>query len=160
MCRCPSKPRKVSRSQERSVAATGQPGAHVDLAITDAGAGEVTRAAKPVPGRAGSVSGRVNRRLTSCGGVGRISPYPSARRGSTRVPSQEGGAVPGAGRLGVALALGVGVGVGVAEAVGVGPGVSAAGCLVDVVPQAARTMIASSAATRLMDPPYAPFEQQ
>ncbi|MDH2414848.1 hypothetical protein [Nocardioides sp. CER19] len=43
------------------------------------------------------MSGRVNRRLRSSFGVGRISPYPAAVVGRTRVPSHVGGTVPGAG---------------------------------------------------------------
>src|SRR5690349_9466942 len=96
--RAPSNPTNVSRTQERSSAATGQPGFQVDRAITSAGAGAVIREAKPVPGSMGSRSGRVNRRTRSAGGVGRISPKPFDRVGSTRVPSQLGGVAPTTGR--------------------------------------------------------------
>ena len=51
VCRRPSKPTNVSRTQDRSVAATGQPGFQVERAMTSAGAGVVTREAKPVPGQ-------------------------------------------------------------------------------------------------------------
>ena len=62
------------------------------------GAGEVTREANPLPGRAGSWSGRLNRRWTSSTGVRRTSPKPSAVFGSTRLPSHFGGARPTMGR--------------------------------------------------------------
>ena len=52
----------------------------------------------PLPGRAGSWSGRLNRRWTSSAGVRRTSPKPSAVVGSTRLPSHGGGARPTIGR--------------------------------------------------------------
>jgi len=71
----------------------------------------VTRLTNPRPGSIGTVSGSVNRRFLSDLGVRRISPYPAAVLGRTRVPSQGGGTVPDEGRAVVTVGLGAGVGV-------------------------------------------------
>ena len=103
MWRSPSNPQYASRIQASSLAATGHPCFQVERAITEPGAGEVTREANPLPGRAGSWSGRLNRRWTSSAGVRRTSPKPSAVLGSTRMPSHRGGARP---TMGLPLSLG------------------------------------------------------
>ncbi|MGN6252699.1 MAG: hypothetical protein ACTHNS_12870 [Marmoricola sp.] len=87
-----------------------------------------------MPGSIGTLSGRVNRRSRSAGGVGRISPYPCGVRGRTRVPSHGGGTVPGARRAvddGLRVGIGdarVGVVVMLGRTVGV-TGVAVVACV-------------------------------
>ena len=52
---------------------TGQPGSHVERESTSGGTA-VTSEAKPSPGSGAAVSGSVNRRGSSSGGVGWVSP--------------------------------------------------------------------------------------
>src|SRR5690606_6654106 len=102
---------------------TGHEACHVERAITSGGAGSETFARKPLPGSAGSASGRVKRRLRRAGGVVR----PVAPSGNSRVPSHDGGTVPGAGTsaVGVGVWIAVAAGLGsttVEEVPAVGPG--------------------------------------
>jgi hypothetical protein len=164
----------VSSTQDRSFAATGQPGAQVERARTSAGAGVVIRDANPLPGKGVTVSGSVNRRSRSSGGVGWISPNPAAVRGSTRVPSHDGATVPsgtdevaeveGVGEPGESGELGEAVGVvggelgeaGVTPGVepGVGPVETSAGGAAVVPPQAlSSTSIATANVALLTSQP-------
>jgi hypothetical protein len=103
------------------------------------------------------VSGSVNRRCRSAAGVGRCTPKPASVRGNGRVPSHEGGEVPGAG-AGYDDSLGVGAGlveVGLAGAgldgLVVAECTAVVGCALGVPPHAAsataRTAITTSLRT-------------
>lgn len=74
----------------------------------------------------------MKRRLRSLGGVGRRSPKPSGRRGSTRVPSQAGGGIAVDARgVGVMTTIGPSEG---RAAGGVATGATGAGAVDDGVP--------------------------